>query len=104
MAALWSQPAEVRLREICRARQADYGAAIRRLETQSAPDADRRCRPPRQVVFRPEGSAPGSSPKRRRNAPSHDRASDAEVAKLKFSPALARRAEEGRIAIKNQQS
>src|SRR2546427_7349767 len=82
MAALWSQPVEVRLRQICRARPADHGETIRRLETQSPPNADRRCRPPRQMVLRPESSPSRSSPQRRRTATSSDRPSDAEMEKL----------------------
>ena len=43
--------AEVRVREIRRARSPHHGTASRGPEAQSAPDADRRRRSPRQMVF-----------------------------------------------------
>ena len=52
--------AQVCFCEVCGTGPADDGTAVRRAKAQSAPDADRRCRPSRQVVFRIEGGLSGS--------------------------------------------
>ncbi len=55
---------EIRLRKIRRAGSPHHGTSIRRSETQSTPDADRRCRPSGKVVFRLEERNAGSEKER----------------------------------------
>ena len=83
-----SIPAEVRLREVCRARPPHHGTASRRPEAQSALNADRRRRPPREMVFRIESGVSGIQTHRDGNEESAGRAGDAEVEKLSASREL----------------
>ena len=77
-----AQPLEVCLRKICRAGPPHHGTAIRRTQTQSAPDAHRRRRPSRKMVFRAEASHTRLPPHRRRDEESAHRPSRTEMAKL----------------------
>jgi phenylpropionate dioxygenase-like ring-hydroxylating dioxygenase large terminal subunit len=62
--SLWPPVAEIRLRKIRGAGSPHHGASIRGLEAQPAPDADRRRRPPRKVVFRFEKCHAGDEEER----------------------------------------
>src|SRR5271156_1706813 len=82
MDPFWPRVAEIRLRKICRAGSPYHGATVRGLETESAPDADRRRRPPRQVVFRVEERDAGDEEEWWRVPASDDRAGYVAVEKL----------------------
>src|SRR5271157_1017718 len=60
----------------------DDDPASGRVETQSEPDADRRCRPACQVVFRAEAGAAGVAGDGRSHAVSDERAGDVALEKL----------------------
>src|SRR5712692_7230780 len=74
--------AEVRFRQVCPPGPANHGEAVGRPEAPPTPDADRRRRPPRQVVLPVEGSSPrGEAHWRGDEAPAAG-AGHAEVAEL----------------------
>src|ERR1700690_4361760 len=76
---------EICLREICRARPADHGTAIRGIETQPALNADRQCGPAGEIVFGVEERHAGSEEKWRLVSASDDGAGYAAVEKLNTS-------------------
>src|ERR1700730_14393509 len=81
--SLWPRTAEICLRKIRGAGSPHHGAAVRRPEAQSAFDADRRRRPPCEVVLRLKERDAGNKQKGGRVSPSDEWASDFEVEKLK---------------------
>ena len=74
--------AEVRIRKVRRAGSQNDGAAIRRTEAQSAPDADRRRGPPGQMVLPTERGMARLPTHRRSVSAPDDRPGHAEVAEL----------------------
>src|SRR5262249_53266899 len=73
---------EIRVRKIRRTGPPHYGNSIRRPEAQPAPDADRRRRPSRQMVFRTQAGYARREKDRRRIPPSADWAGNSEVEQL----------------------
>src|SRR5215469_17897887 len=81
LAAVRRRSSEVCLRKIRRARSQDDGRPIRRPEAQSAPDADRRRRPSREMVLSTQAGLARLAP-HGRIPPPYERAGDVEVEKL----------------------
>ena len=76
------RPAEICLWEIRRAGPPHHGTASRRPEVQPAPDADRRCRSPREMVLPTQSRASRGQANRHRYEAPDARPSNPEVEKL----------------------
>ena len=74
--------AEICVCEVRRTRPPDNGESIRRIETQPASHADRRCRPSRKMVLPVESRISRIKPQWRRDEASHGRSGNVKVEKL----------------------